>query len=393
MQHLRHLPFRSLAAIAFCAAAVLIFAIWLCWRPAPPPSSELGSPKLALASIDAAQRTKPLYFNRAALPWIKEHWQDWQAAFGKEAPAPEALAAEFDLGLQSAKVWRASDRKWRFGAVLLTGDPAVFRPLLNALREAPDWTLTSLDPTSYLFERVEATGTPKVWSATADLPPLLAAFERHSPKEQVMARVQIAHRLLFLDDFANARKLLDEAFKLDPNSKETWTELAGLEGMSSQWQESSNAAKKALAKDRQYRPAKIALVNALYGMHRYEEALDGSRDLYGQGPVDGELLLLHAKVTHAAHAYVEEADVLHQVISLLQGRALPIGFWQIYLGQAYSSMGDTLQALEQFQNALKDETLRPSEREFAEKAIERLSARDEAMPENMVPTMEGAATK
>lgn len=390
---MRHLPFRSLAALAFCAAALLIFGIWFCWRPEPPPSPELGSPKLALACLNDSQRTKPLYFNRAALPWLKEHWRDWQAAFGKEAPAPEELAAEFDLGLQSSKVWRASDRKWRFGAVLLTGDPAVFRPLLNSLREAPDWTLISLDPTSYLFVRMEAAGTPRTWNAAADVPSLLAAFDNHSPKERVMARVQIAHRLLFLDDFATARTLLEEAFKLDPKSKEAWTEMAGLEGMSSQWQESYNAAKKALARDGRYRPAKIALVNALYGMRRFEEALDGSRDLYNQRPVDGELLLLHAKVTHAAHAYVEEAEVLHQVISLLQGRSLPIGFWQIYLGQAYSATGDTLQALEQFKNALKDTTLRPNERDFAEKAIERLSARDESMPENMVPTMEGAATK
>jgi tetratricopeptide (TPR) repeat protein len=370
------LPFRTWVAILVTVAVVVTAGIWFFSRPTPPPSPQLGTPMLCLAAIEPGNRTQPLYFDRAALPWLKTHWQEWAKAYGDTGLTPEELVAEFDLSLQAPHIWRTQDRKWRFGAVLLTGDPLAYRPLLDYLRATPDWTLKRIDPTSYLFVRVES-APAHGWNTASDLPGLLAAFSGLPVSEQVMARVQLAHRLIFLEDIASAQGLLDEAFKLAPKSKEAWTEQASVFSMAHRWEDAAKAADKVLQWDHDYRPAQMALANAYYALGRFEQALDLTRILYSTPPLDAETYLLHAKVTHAAHAYEEEADVLQRLITLMQGRSQPVGYWQIFRGQALSATGENLLAQEQFRNALKDETLRPSDREFAEKALERISAKEE----------------
>ncbi|GEM_PF-1639876 len=372
----RSLPFRTWVVIVVTLAVVTAAGIWFLSRPTPPPSPQLGTPMLSLAALDGPARTRPLFFDRAALPWIKAHWSEWDKAYGGTGITPEELVAEFDLSLQAPHIWRAQDRKWRFGAVLLTGDPLAYRPLLDYLRAAPDWTLKRLDPTSYLFVREDA-ASGHGWATASDLRGLLTAFAGLPVAEQIMARVQIAHRLLFLEEIVPAQDLLDEAFKLAPKSKEIWTEQAVVYSMANRWDDAAKAAERALHRAPDFRPAQMALANAYYALGRFEQALDLTRVLYATPPGDAETYLLHAKVTHAAHAYQEEAEVLGTLITLLQGRSQPVGYWQIFRGQALSATGENLLAQEQFRNALKDETLRSSDREFAKKALERINSREE----------------
>ena len=356
-----------------------ILGLWYVARPATPPSLELDTPKLALDPIASVLRTKPLFFTLPAVPYVKERWQEWGQPFGLPTPLPEELALSFDATTQSAQAWRALDRKWHFGVVLLSGDPANFRPLLDHLRGSPDWTLTRISPTSMVFERSPA----KAWTI-ADVPPLLAVFKTHSAEEQKTARYLIAHRLMFLGETDGAKALLEEVLKENPKCKEAWTELAYLHGMVGQWAESMKAINSALAIDSHYRPAQIAQANAAYVMGRFENALMVSRTLYEAGPADGPTLLLHAKVTHAAHAYQEEIEVLQKVINMVKTASQPVGIWQIYLGQAYASTGEAALARDQFNEALKDTTLAASDRAFIKKAMERVGKKADLL-ENIPP--------
>lgn len=375
---MRHTRFLALSAAALLVSAALVCGVWQLTRPEPPLSPELETPKLVLSALDASAKAKPLFFTGAAVPFLKEHWTEWGSAFGSPAPSPEELLAAFEPAQQSPQGWRVLDRKWRFGAILLAGDPASFRNLLNYLRQASDWALTRLDATSYLFERAPA----KAW-APADLPALLEAFQTHPAAEQKMARAQIAHRLMFIGENAEARTLLEELLKTDPKSKEGWTELAFLHGMSGEWDESYKAARQALAINHHFRPAQIAQAGALHAMNRNGEAILVTRKLYEAAPADTQVLLLHAKVTHAAHAFLEEIEVLQRLIGLMQGRSMPVGFWQIYLGQAYAATGNAILAEDQFKSALKDENLSPSDRAFVNKALEQLETKSDTL--NLAP--------
>jgi len=362
-------------SILFVIAIFLIaiggcYYVWLMTRPPAPLSRELDTPKLSLEHLAPALRAKPLFFTLAAVPYLKEHWQEWSGAFGSPTPPPEEIAAQCTATLQTPKDWRALDRKWRFGALLLTGDPASFRPLLDHLRKSPDWTLTQIDPTSIVFERSPA----RAWT-TADVAQLLTVFQTHSTGEQKLARILIAHRLMYLGEMPTAKTLLEEVLQEEPRSKQAWTELAGLHGMMSQWRESLAAAESALASDSRYRPARVAQAHALYALERFDNALDVSRTLYEETPADGSTLLLHAEVTHAAHAFVEEIEVLQKWIGLLQSDSQPVGSWQIYLGQAYSATGNRALAEDQFKTALKDPNLSEAQRAFAQKALARLETK------------------
>jgi len=372
-------------SLLFAIAILLIamggcYCVWLMTRSPEPLSRELDTPKLALEQLAPALRAKPLFFTLAAVPYLKEHWQEWSGAFGSPTPLPEEIAAQCTATLQSPRDWRALDRKWRFGVLLLAGDPASFRPLLDHLRKSPDWTLTQLDPTSIVFERSPA----RAWT-TADVAQLLAVFQTHSTEEQKLARILIAHRLMYLGEMPAAKTLLEEVLQEEPRSKQAWTELAGLHGMMSQWRESLAAAERALASDSRYRPAQVAQTHALYALERYDNALEVSRALYEQAPTDSSTLLLHAQVTHAAHAFVEEIDVLQKLIGLMQGASQPVGSWQIYLGQAYAATGNSTMAEDQFKAALIDPGLSEAQRTFAQNALERLETKSNLSKEQEFP--------
>lgn len=355
------------------ALPVLLIAIGGCYwaslltRPPEPLSRELDTPTLAVEQIPANLRDKPLFFTSAALPYLKEHWQEWSGAFGSPAPKPDEIAAQCDATLKYPKEWRVLDRKWRFGSLLLTGDPAQFRPLLDYLRKAPDWTLTRVDVTSLVFERSPA----RAWT-TADVAPLFAVFQTHSKQEQKLARILIAHRLMYLGETPMAKTLLEEVLQGDADSKEAWTELAALHGLTGQWRESLTAAEGALGIDKRYRPAQVAQAQALYALDRFDNALEVTRDLFQAAPADLSILLLHAQVTHAAHAYVEEIEVLQNLIGRMQAASQPVSTWQVYLGQAYSATGNSAAAQPQLKAALEDPALPEAQRVFAQKALERI---------------------
>lgn len=368
MHSLRYI---AAAVVALLFVAAVGCALWVATRPSSPPSPELITPAICLGTLPSPP-AGPLFFNLEALGFLKADWEKWEAAYGSSSALPEEMAIQFDAATRAPQVWRALDRKWRFGAVLLTGDPGNFRPLLDHLRASEDWKLTQIDPTSYLFKR----RPEQAWSRES-LGRILDTFARHPKDEQHMARIQLAHRLLFIDEIPQAKALLREVIQGDADSVGAWTEMASAHGMSGEWKESMEAAERALSLDPRYRPARMAQANAFYAMGRFDKALMVTRRLYQEIPSDGPVLLLHAKVAHAAHAYHEEIDVLQTMITAAKSASQPAGLLQIYLGQAYAALGDSSAAQEQLQTALKDESLSETDRAFARKALERFESGDE----------------
>lgn len=316
---------------------------------------------------------RPLFFTPAAAPFLKPYWPDLRGVSGSSAvsPAtPEAAAREWELATRDPKAWRALDRTRRFSALLLSGDPAAFRPLLEHLQKAQDWTLTWLDHTSLIFERSPA----RAWTAK-DLDPLNARFSSHSRAEQVAVRVQIGHRLTALGELQTANGVLQEALRLDPKCAPALTEVACLQAVAGRWDDALRLADRAVSADKSYLPAVAAKAGALYAFGKFNDALALTRKLVTATPDDGQALELHARVTHAAHAFREEIIALEKIVSMSLAHGLPTGAWRVYLAQAYAADSRPDSALEQFEQALKEPTLPPAERAFAEKGIERIKSR------------------
>lgn len=358
------------AAIAACLLLLGAIAGTFAWRRhhAAPPSPELATPMLAFAYLENQQllRGKTLFFNAPAAGFLKTRWK----ALGLAGSGPEEPIARYEVTLHNPQAWRALDRKERFAAILLVGDPAEFRPLLEHLLQSPDWTLAYLDPTSLIFRRSPA----PAWSVS-DLAPLKERFKSHSRAEQVMMRVQSAHRLAAIEEISASKALLDEALRLDPQSGPAWTEVASQYAILGQWDRALDASEHAVKADKNYLPALAAKANALFAFGKFNDALALTRRLVVETPGDGQNLYLHAKVTHAAHAYTEEIEVLLKIIAISESNQMPTGSWRIYLAQAYAATGQGEPALAQFEAALKDPTLSDKERSFAEKGVNRLRNR------------------
>lgn len=320
-------------------------------RKAAPPSPELGTPMLALKSLEGGT-VRSLYCNVAKAPQLEE----WQGT----VESNESVA-------HNPKAWRALNREKRFDAVLLLDDPAAYKPLLTHLQESPDWVLSHVDATSILFRRAPR----KAWTPD-DLVPLKTVFETHSRQEQVLFRVQTAHRLIALNDMTAARALLDEAIKIDGKSAPAWAELSFWHASQGQWSGAVVAADQAYAFDPNYTPAVTAKANAYFAQGRFNDALKLTTQLVEKFPDNGPTLYLHAKVARAAHAYTQEIKVLKKIIELAETNSLPTGTWRVYLGQALASTGQASAALKEFETALSDSTLHDHERAFATKAIQRL---------------------
>lgn len=342
------------------SAILLLLGLHLAACKPAPLSPDLSTPRLAVEEV-AAPENAPLFFT-----------PDAQAFVPGEKDELAKRAAEYAKVLQDPRAWRALNRQERFGALLLTGNPAQFRPLLDHLRAAPDWTLTWIDATSLIFQRSRSA---QPWGE-AQWDKLKERFSEFPKREQVLLGVQVAHRLLALQRFDEAKAILDETLKIDPKSTAALTELASLHGLRGQWEPALEAAEKAVKSDSSYLPAAAAEANALFAHGRFSEALQRTRRLVREQPEDGPSLYLHAKVTHAARAFHEEIVALQKIIAMSTESGLPTGTWRVYLGQAYGATGEGERSIEEFKLALKDPTLSESERTFATKAIERIESRD-----------------
>jgi tetratricopeptide (TPR) repeat protein len=345
-----------IAAIASASAAFLCSC-----HKALPPNPDLGTPKLAIEALDA----KTPYFNPVARAYLLTAKPGLLTPDDRDEQSGRARA--FAEAAQNPTMWRQLDRKLRFDAVLLSGDPALYRPLLQHLLTAGDWTLAYLDHTSFILKRAPA----KAWSMD-DLESLRQRFADLPAPQRAEFLVQVASKLLAANNSQAAKQQLDEALHLDDRSPAAWTEMAVYHVQLKQLPAALGEAEHALAIDAKFRPALETKAQVLLSLRRFNDAYAASTALLGIAPRDPSVLFLHAKICHEAHAYGAEIEALKKLIEIVKASRQSVTPYRIYLGQAYAEKGDAALAIEQFQQALAASDIDEQKREFLESSIKRI---------------------
>jgi tetratricopeptide (TPR) repeat protein len=344
------------------AGAVAVMAIWRGWFAQHNPL--LDSPRLALESLQAHS----LYYNGRARPWLLSLRPDLLTAEDRDADSERSRA--FPQMVQNPKLFRQLDWKYRFEALLFIGDPSEYRPLLDHLVERKDWTLRYVDHTSMVFRR----DNDRVWEL-ADFAPVRARFAGSKPKEKAEVLAETAVKLLAVKQGDAAKALLDEASGLAAREPDVANGLATYYLGRGQWREASEQVERALSSDPDFLPALATKTQLLYGMKHFNEAYDLSKQLIDKMPDDPNLLFYHAKIAHEAHAYKSEVEALGKLIAQADAVGLPLGGYRIYLGQAFTAMGDAPRAVDAFMLALNDPDLPEDQRAFARENIARIKKR------------------
>jgi len=324
----------------------------------------LDSPQLAL---DALQ-SKSLYYNGRARPWLVAQRGDLLTDEDRDTDSERSRA--LPQAVQSPRIFRQLDRRYRFDTLLLVGDPSEYRPLLDHLVESRDWTLRYVDHTSIVFRR--DSGRP--WEL-ADFAPVRAHFAGSRPSEKAEVLAQTALKLVAMKQTEPAKALLDEAEALAPREPHVANALATYYLDRGQWREASEQIELALSADDQFLPALATKTQLLYGTKRFDAAYELSKSLLEKLPDDPNLLFYHARIAHEAHAYQGEVATLEKLIAQADALGMPVGGYRLYQGQAYAAMGDAKRSVDAFMLSLDDPELPADQREYARESISRIKKR------------------
>ncbi len=340
------------------------WGVWLIVGATRKPDPELTSPKLALEQLQA----KSLYFNIAARPWLLAWRPDLLTEEDRDADSPRSRA--FVQAVQNPKLFRQLDRQYRFDAVLLVGDPSQYKPLLDHLADTKDWAPRYVDHTSIVLRRDGG----KAWSL-ADFEVVRERLKEKFAKSRAMAWAQAATKLLAARQADAGKSLLDEAARISPNHPEVANALAIYHMGRAEWRQADAQVQKALAADKDFLPALATKTQLLYGTKRFSEAYEISKQVIARLPEDPQLLFYHAKIAHEANAFKAEIEALEKLITWAEAEGRPTGGYQLYLGQAYASVGDARRSIDSFMLALSDPDIPDDQRAFARENIARIKKR------------------
>ena len=352
----RRVLFVSAGAIVLAAAA---FAGMRHWKSAAPQSA---TPALTIQSLSS----KSLYYNGAARPWLLKWRPDLLTPEDRDAGSERSRGLV--QAVENPKLFRQLDRKYHFDALLLVGDPSQYRPLVEHLLEAKDWTLTYLDHTSMVYRR----DSLRAWQP-ADLDPLAAGFPNTRDRAAFFA--QAAVRLLAIRRGADAKTCLDKAQALDDRLPEIWNGNAIYRMNRGEWTPALANVNRALAIDASFLPALATKTQALFSTGKFSDAYDLSRRLIEAYPDDPSLLFYHAKICHEAHAFTDEIRTLRRLVERADAESRPASGYRIYLAQAYAKDGKAQPAIEEFNRVLADADLSKEQRSFAEQTLAQVKER------------------
>ena len=349
----------ALVAVVIVVGALAASFVWRRGRQAAP---EVATPALALRALSA----KSLYYNGAARPWLIAQRADLMMA--DDLDEHSELSRGFVQAVENPKLFRQLDRKHHFDTLLLVGDPSQYRPLIEHLLEAKDWTLTYLDHTSLIYKR----DTPREWQP-ADLDALVVSFPGERDRAAFFA--QAAVRLLAIRHGADAKTFLDQARALDERLPEVWNGIAIYRMNRGEWTPALANADRALALDADFLPALATKTQILYSTKKFSAAYELSRRLIAAYPNDPSLLFYHAKICHEAHAFTDEIRTLTRLIELADAASRPASGYRLYLAQAYAKDGKAQPAIDEFNRALAAEDISPADRKFALETIAQIESR------------------
>jgi tetratricopeptide (TPR) repeat protein len=328
------------------------------------PDPLLTSPTLALEALQATS----LYFNNAARPELLAQRRELLTPEDLDEGSPRARG--FTQAVQNPKWFRQLDRKYRFDALLLSGDPSQYKPLLDHLVETKDWRLHYADHTSLVFRRDKT----RDWELS-DYAPVRARLAKLSSYDRATALAWTATKVIAAGYPKPGHQLLEEAVKLSPRNPDSANGLAIYHMGRAEWREAAEQVERALSTDSDFLPALATKAQLLYGTKHFSEAYDISRQLIVRLPQDPVLLFYHAKIAHEAHAYKAEIEALEKLIVWAELEGWPVGGYQVYLGQAYASTGDARRSIDAFMLALNDPDLPNDQRQFIRENIMRIKKR------------------
>ncbi len=290
-----------------------------------------------------------------------------------QAARPDLVSAAderaFAQAVQTPNVFRSLDHQRQFDAVLLSGDPTTYRPLLKHLADTKDFVLTWLDNSDLIFRRIGATPwTESKLTATA------AQFQGEN-RSRFLAGA--ATRLIAIGQLPIARRALDDAQADGKELPEYWTALALYDGEIAHWPDALDALARALALDPEFTPALTTKAQILFGARRFDEALAISDKVVEQHPDDPSMLFFHATLAHQAHSYDREIAALKHLIDMAEAQGQSTTGYRIYLGQAYAESGEAMLSLIQFQTAVESPDVSPEQRDFAEDCIGKIRQKTE----------------
>jgi tetratricopeptide (TPR) repeat protein len=345
----------GLAALALAVAAAFV-------RPAFHSANPLlTTPTLALEALQA----KTLYFNGAARPWLLKQKPDLLTAEDHDDNSERTRS--LSQAVLNPKLFRQLDRRYRFEALLLTGDPSQYQPLLDHLLTTKDWTLRYVDSTSLVFRR----GEGKRWSLS-DLDPIRVRFAGAPAGDRAIFLAQTGAKLVAARELEAGKQLLDEALRLDDRLPDAWAGLATYHTARGDWRDALTEVNHALSLDGDFLPALSTKTLLLYGSKQYSAAYELSSRLVREFPDDPNLLFYHAKIAHEARAYKPEIEALLKLIARAEAENRPLSGYQIYLGQAYAKVGDAGRSIDQFMLALDDPDLSDDQRSLVMDNIARI---------------------
>jgi len=269
--------------------------------------------------------------------------------------------------LTNPSQWRALDRSERFAAVVLTGSAASYKSLAGHLDRAADWELTHLDHLGVVYRRMPV----PAWKPDA----AAALRERVNglPEPDRVAFLTGFAGNLFARAFQNeARAAVNEALEIDPDHAPALVLKGGFAMASKDFDGATRHARRALDSSPRYAPAFYLLTESLLADGNASEAFDIGEKLLKTGGDRAANLFLFAKTARAVHHYRKESEALAELIELGQSSGVPTASYRVFYGQALASDGKPVEALEQFETAIRSGTLNRGELDFAANSAMRL---------------------
>ena len=275
------------------------------------------------------------------------------AVFSPGLKTSRWTGTEAGIASGGGEAWRKLDSENSFRAVVLSGRAGEFRPLLEFLTASPVWTPALVDAHGVVFLRRDPAGAGR--GTFPDAAP--SAPEGMSARASGLWLARQAVYLAAGGENSAARRRMEEAVRLSPDSAPVAALRASFFAERGQFPEAAGEARRALAIAPGYVPALQALVQCEIAMARPSSAWEAALKLEAAAPDDVYSLYLCARAANAAKITHEESRLLERAILLAGRRGIPDGAFRIYLGQARARRGFARQALAEWDAALAGESL------------------------------------
>ncbi|MGC1479434.1 MAG: hypothetical protein WA771_02935 [Chthoniobacterales bacterium] len=276
-------------------------------------------------------------------------------------PTSDEMAA-----LQDPGAWRRLDRRHRYDAVLLAGQPAETATLARHLAVSPDFRLERVDNWGFLFLRglPSPVTPPPAKDIAADLP---------HPEDRAALIAATAVNLDIIGEFSAARELLAAARELAPEAPAVLVCAATIDLQHERYSSAVSSASQALDLTPESIPALQIAAQSFAAVGAHDQAWRVAERLIDVAPPnDIQTLFLHAQLASNARAFSREQESLERLIEITEDAGRSATSYHVYLGQSFARQGLPRPAVKHFEAALADPDLDSSQRTDLEGTVKNI---------------------